>query len=121
MVLEFKKLVQPVKVRAGNLKNQEVVIQNTYRFLRLNHLYAVWELYEDGRLAESGKLLLPELAPMEEKTVRIPYHCLGKAGCEYIVECSFRLKEAAPWSEAGFEIAYGIIIYFSSPKTKLTD
>ena len=105
-LLEFKKLVQPVKVRAGNLKYQEVVIQNTYRFLRLNHLYAVWELYEDGRLAESGKLLLPELAPMEEKTVRIPYHCLGKAGCEYIVECSFRLKEAAPWSEAGFEIAY---------------
>lgn len=105
-MLEFKKLVQPVKFFAGNLEQHEIIIQNQYRFCLLGHLEGTYELYEDGYVVEQGELPLPEINPGEQIVVNIPCQYIKKAGKEYILEVSLYLKEDECWAEKGHEIAW---------------
>ena len=105
-LLEFKKLVQPVKMRAGNLDAYEIILQNQYRFRTLEALTGRWELYEDGYLADQGELELPQVRPGEEGIVVIPCRYRKEEGKEYILELSLRQKEAERWAPGGHEVAW---------------
>lgn len=105
-MLEFKKLVQPVKVKDIDRNQGDYLIKNEYRFMSLEHLDAEWKLYEDGVLVESEKLSIPPIQPLGESKIHISGQYKKKVGKEYFLEFCFYLKERASWAEKNHEIAY---------------
>jgi beta-galactosidase/beta-glucuronidase len=55
-LLELKKVYEPVRVVARDLRAGRVVIQNRYQFASLAHLAAHWELRWGGELLQQGAL-----------------------------------------------------------------
>lgn len=109
-LVEVKKVYQEIGVEEGDLTKQEVVIRNKFLFTNLNKYEGTWELIEDGVAIQSGvfdedQMNLPALT---EKTLRVPYEITEpKAGAEYFVNISFKLKADESWASAGHEIAMG--------------
>ena len=108
-LIEYKKVIAPVRVAAGNLKKGEVKISNHYRFLSLDHLSCVWSVMENGTPIQSGMILLPEIKACTAETVRIPFSFpqKTKAGAEYFLNLTFQLARDTIWAGCGYEIAWG--------------
>lgn len=105
-MLEFKKLVQPVEIKLVSDANYKVQIKNAYYFSTLEHLYAVWTLYEDGLEAETGEFSPGSIEPMSAKEFKLPCTYERKRGKEYFLEISMRLRETISWAEKGHEVAF---------------
>jgi beta-galactosidase len=102
-----KKVYQEIKVHPVDLPAGRVAIQNTYRFLSLSHLRLVWSITEDGIEVLTGDIDDIRVAPGETAEYTLGYTLPAMdAGREYLLLVSFRLKEAARWAEAGYEIAW---------------
>lgn len=107
-LIEYKKVIEPVKVEAADLLSGEIKVENRYDFIGLNHLHLSWSITADGQTIESGKLAVPEVAPGESKKVEIPYSLPVKilAGTEYWLNIQFTLAEDMLWAGAGHEVAW---------------
>ena len=55
-LLEYKKVIQPVRVEAVDLLHGKVAIKNRYFFSDLSGLAGSWELRADDRVIERGSL-----------------------------------------------------------------
>jgi len=55
-MVEFKKLIQPVAVRAVDLAAGKIEITNKHDFVTLAHLQGRWELAVDGVVVQSAPL-----------------------------------------------------------------
>ena len=108
-LIEYKKVIAPVKVAAGNLKKGEVKISNYYDFLTLDHLSCVWSLSENGSPIQSGMIMLPEIKARTTKAVKIPFVLPKnlKPGAEYFLNLTFQLAKDTIWARCGHEIAWG--------------
>ena len=96
----------------ANLLGEKIQVYNENNFLNLNDFDVVWTLYEDDQAIGSGTLSNEEanVAGRETKTLTIPYRAAmpaqKKAGAEYYLNLSVRLKEDTLWAKAGHEVAY---------------
>lgn len=115
---EFKKLVQPVKIVAGDLSKYEILLQNQYRFSDISHLEGRWMLYEDGIEVETGILELPAVGPLGAGRCRASVSYVKKEEKEYFLEISLVLKHPCLWAEAGHEIAYEQFLLENSSKSE---
>ena len=108
-LIEYKKVIEPVKVSPGNLKKGEIKIKNYYDFLPLDHLICIWSLSENGSPIQSGFLPLPEIKARTEKTVKVPFSLPKhlKPGAEYFLNLTFQLAQDTIWARCGHEIAWG--------------
>lgn len=109
-LVEVKKVYQELEVREGDLNKQEIVVENEFLFTNMNKYAGSWELVEDGVVIQSGEFdeAQMDLPPLTEKTLKVPYEITEpKAGAEYFVNVSFKLKEDESWAKAGHEIAMG--------------
>lgn len=109
-LVEVKKVYQEIGVEAGDLDKQEIVVKNKFLFTNMNKYEGSWELLEDGVVIQSGTFDEDQmnLPPLTEKALKIPYEITEpKAGAEYFVNISFKLKENELWADAGHEIAMG--------------
>lgn len=85
---------------------------NENNFLNLNDYDVHWTLLEDGKNIGEGDLTAEQanVAPKETKNLSVPYleelPEVKKAGAEYYVNISVRLKEDTLWAKAGHEVAY---------------
>lgn len=61
---------------------------------------------EDGKLIEKGTVATLSIAPRESATINLPIQVKQKEGKEYFLNLHYRLKEAEPFLEKGYEIAY---------------
>ncbi|QEC58409.1 DUF4981 domain-containing protein [Flavisolibacter ginsenosidimutans] len=103
MAVEVKKVYQHIKSKlAGN----ELTISNGYFFKDLSNVQLNWEVIEDGRLIEKGEEKNLRLAPQQNATLLLPVKTKHKAGKEYFINVRYTLKEAEPFLEKGYEIAY---------------
>lgn len=106
-MLEYKKLIQPVKMELVNESEQYTVeVFNAYRFQDLSHLDGVWILYEDGYKVAKGKVAISSIAPMttEERNIYCNYQL--KENREYHLEINLLEKENTLWADAGYEVAF---------------
>jgi beta-galactosidase len=105
---EVKKVYQAIKVRAVDLLNGQVQVDNQFLFTNLNAYDGAWALLADDQVIASGALSSADLdiAPLASKAVTVD---LGRpalqAGVEYWLDFSFTLKEDALWAQRGHEIA----------------
>lgn len=107
-LVEYKKVLEPVKIDPVNLNAGEVSLINRYDFASLAHLLISWNLMEDGRILQNGSIPTPSIAPGSSETVKIPYK-KPKAltpGAEYRLNISLTLASDTAWASGGHEVAW---------------
>jgi len=105
-LVEYKYVIQPVRVDAADLERGLVTIKNMYDFRSLAHLKGRWVLREDGRAIQQGELPELNLPAKSETQVSLPLQKpVLKPGAEYHLELRFVLKEDCLWAESGHEVA----------------
>lgn len=108
-LLEFKKVIEPVKVELAQLSQGQVLlrIRNRYDFLSLSHLHGEWLLYREGQLIEQGELPTLNVAPGCEADIPVSFnqeHTFGSNDCWLHVR--FLLGEDTLWASKGHEVAW---------------
>ncbi|WP_415379080.1 glycoside hydrolase family 2 TIM barrel-domain containing protein [Halosimplex sp. TS25] len=106
-LLEYKKVIEPVTLAAGDLDDGEVVVENRYDFRSLDHLAASWRVEADGEVVESGALDLPAVAPGERESVEVPFEDADRGDAEYLLTVEVSLAGATAWADAGHTVATG--------------
>lgn len=102
---EVKKVYQNIGIKAVDLENGQIEIQNKYLFTNLEEFNMSWELLEDDEIIDSGNIVI-DLAPLSSKVITVPFETPQiKPGAEYWLNINFTLKEDTPWADAGHEIA----------------
>lgn len=106
-LIEYKKIIEPVRVEAVDLLGGKVRIHNRYDFLSLAHLDIVWSVTRDGELIEEGDLPRLETPPHGSTVVSLPFSLpKGAPGAIYHLNMSFRLARTTLWAARGFEVAW---------------
>jgi beta-galactosidase len=106
-MVEFKKLIQPVAVKAVDLAMGKVEIANKHDFVTLSHLKGAWELAVDGEVVQSGLLPRMSTRPGFGETILIPFSQPRLApGAECFLTLRFSLAEDGAWAKAGHEVAW---------------
>ena len=104
---EYKKILQPVRVRAIDLQSGKIEVLNRYHFTELCGLDGTWELVADGQVVQSGDL--PHLCtlPGRSERVTIPLQKPDIVpGVEYWLNVRFALAQDTLWAERGHEVAW---------------
>lgn len=111
---EYKKVLQPIGVKAVDLVAGIIEITNKQYFTNLSGYKATWEIAVDGEIVQQGELLLPEIPPQESRmTAFSPWPHLPlwegekeNSGAEYFLTVRFKLAEDTLWAEQGHEVAW---------------
>ena len=104
---ELKKVQEPVVVEPVDAAAGVLKVTNRYCFADLSHLRIDWDVTADGTSVQSGDLRAPGIRPGESAELTIPFDVPELLpGTEYLLNLRFRLSEAAPWAEAGHEVAW---------------
>ena len=106
-LFEFKKLAQPIKVRAVDLKQGAFEIANADFFQNARWLSGAWRVEVDGRVTQRGSL--PGLTIEPQKTMRVTLPLKDqelRPGQERFVTFSFTARSKQPWCAKGHEVAW---------------
>jgi beta-galactosidase len=86
-----------------------ITLTNEYLFTNVREFDGRWSLVADGRVVGSGRLTRDQLdvPPLSSKRITVPFRLPDRPapGTEFFLRLSFTTKQAAPWADAGFEIA----------------
>jgi beta-galactosidase/evolved beta-galactosidase subunit alpha len=105
-LLEYKKVIEPVKVEDVDVAKGVVRIRNLYDFITLNHLDCAWSLTKEGVLVQAGDLHLPEIPAGESALARIPFTLPeDRSGWDYWLNIDFTLAFDTSWGKQGHEVA----------------
>jgi beta-galactosidase len=102
-LLEYKKVIEPVRLLAGG--SHELRIENRYEVRDLSHLRFGWILEEEGQLLAEGTLDVPPTLPGETSVFAFP--TLPPTSLESWLTFRAVLAEAESWAPAGHEVAWG--------------
>jgi beta-galactosidase/beta-glucuronidase len=106
-LLDYKAVLQPVRMRAVNLAKRQLEIENENFFVCLGNLEGTWAVYEDGDEIQQGMLPALEIGPRQKSTVEIPYTLpAGKPGREYWLNVRFTLAQDTAWAPRGHEMSF---------------
>jgi beta-galactosidase len=104
---EIKRAYQYIWVEALDLAAGRFAIENRYDFKSLDFVTGSWTLMADGQKMGEGILPQLDITPRASGTVTIAYPPIEpQPGVEYWLNLSFQLTEAAPWADAGHEVAW---------------
>jgi beta-galactosidase/beta-glucuronidase len=107
-MLQYKKIIEPVRVEAVDLARGVFRLRNLYDFSGLENLTLHWRLEKDGEILRSGTAAIPATAAQQSSEVTIPQAAAeGFAAIGAHVNLSLRLAGATSWADAGHEVAWG--------------
>lgn len=90
-----------------SFSDKTLTLKNKNAFTNLNKYSLVWSVLREGRLAESGMVALPSIAPGASGSVAIPYTVSTTDGDEYLLNVQLCLKDDEPWAMGGYALAEG--------------
>lgn len=107
-LIEYKKVLEPVKVEEVDLKAGKVRIINRYDFISLDHLALSWDITADGQILQGGQVDIPHIEAGDSQIVTIPLQMpqVAKPGTDYWLNLHFVLACDTPWAERGYEVAW---------------
>lgn len=123
-LIEYKKVIEPVKVANEDILNGKVRVTNHYDFSSLAHLAISWSLTENGTVIESGSLPPLTTPTRSSEVVTIPFKKPGTllAGGEYFLNLRFTLQSDTIWAAAGHEVAVAqLAVPFKTPSLSVVD
>ncbi len=104
---EFKKVYQPVAVKAVDLAAGKVEVVNKNFFRDLSYLTPGWQVVADGEVLASGTLPRLKISAGKSAPVSVPLPELEvRPGVDYWLQFHFTLSEKAMWADAGHEVAW---------------
>lgn len=107
-LLEYKKIIEPVKVEEVDLGKGQVKIKNIYDFISLDHLNLHWDISGDGKKLQSGILNMPSIEPGKSKVLTIPidFNKKYKLKTDLWLNIQFVLAKDTDWANKGHVIAW---------------
>ncbi len=106
-LIEYKKVIEPVKVESVDLARGLFRIINRYDFRSLEHLGLDWSVMADGRMLQSGTAPIPDVAAGQSAELRVPYNLPAEStASEHYLTLSFSLAHNENWSSRGHEVAW---------------
>lgn len=105
-LLEYKKVIAPIKIEAVQLAEGRIRITNRYDFTDLTHVSVHWKVEEDGVVVQQGYLDDSDVAPHTESIVRIPYELPEVSANRYFLTLTCKMKVDTLWCEAGHELTF---------------
>nr|WP_309098602.1 glycoside hydrolase family 2 TIM barrel-domain containing protein [Fredinandcohnia onubensis] len=107
-LLEYKKVIEPVRVEAVDLNKGTVRLQNLYDFSTLDYLTITWSLVVDEKVMDGGIVEMPTINPGESTEISIPYTLpkIIKANTDYWLNLQFNQAMDTKWAKAGHEVAW---------------
>jgi len=106
-LLEYKKVLEPVRVEAVDLSAGRVRIHNRYDFTDLSGLRLTWQVVADGDILQAGELPRLDTPPKGSSVVTIPFQPpTPRPGAEYWLMLRFALAADTIWAKAGHVVAW---------------
>ena len=106
-LFEHKYLMQPIWVKAVDLHWGKFEVYNENYFSDLSGYVGRYEIMVDGQVVESGDVDLPEIGPLQTKSIKVKHKQPElPAGAEAFITFRFYLKEDCNWAKAGHEVAW---------------
>ncbi|MFE6068173.1 glycoside hydrolase family 2 TIM barrel-domain containing protein [Streptomyces sp. NPDC056525] len=106
-LLEYKKVVEPVRIADGGAGT--VLVTNGHDVSDLAHLAFTWAFLADGESLATGPLEVPALAAGASARIALPAPPAHPAGAETLWTVRALLAHDTAWAPAGHEIAWGQI------------
>jgi beta-galactosidase len=104
---EVRKVYQPIRVRAVDLRAGTVRIVNNNDFTNLSSYDARWVLEADGDSTTGGTIAGLSVAPHDSTTVTLALPMIKPApGTQYFLRVELRTREAKPFLPAGHVVAW---------------
>lgn len=104
---EYKKILEPVRVKLLDVDSGTVEIENRNRFVDLSYLKGEWKLYDDDQAIAEGDLPALDVAPETAKAFQIEFQKPeAKPGITYWLRFTFTLAKETKWAPAGHEVAW---------------
>ncbi len=103
---EVKYNYQPI---FAEVSKHQAVVHNRQMFTNTDAYDCEATLQRNGREIASAKVHVC-VAPGESATIELPFGEQTRPG-EYAVTLSFKQKQATPWAEAGYEVAFAQGVY----------
>jgi beta-galactosidase/beta-glucuronidase len=107
-LIEYKKVIEPVRVEDVDLNEGTVRIHNLYNFSTLQHLTIAWSVVSDGKVIDGGTANMPSINPGESGELSIPFTLpkMLKANTDYWLNIHFNQAFDTKWAKAGHEVAW---------------
>mgnify|MGYP002408545075 CR=1 FL=1 len=105
-LLEYKKVIQPVRTEAEDLKKGKLKITNLYDFSNLSVLEMEWRITRNGITILQGHFNNLEIYPHESKIITLGYTIPQSDCAYYYLDISYQLIRDTSWEHAGYEIAF---------------
>lgn len=104
---EIKNIQAPVRVQAADIRNGRIRIQNKYPDSGLEHCCLEWELIENGKTVQHGKIDSIPAEAGQSAEITLPIRMdEAKSGAEYFVNVKVKLKKTLFWAEKGHELCH---------------
>lgn len=116
-LIEYKKVIEPVKVDVNGIASGSFTIHNRYDYRNLDHLTISWSISADGKVISSGSSPVPEVHPRQSADMTVSYPMpVIQPLTEYYLTLSFTLNGDENWAERGHEVAWA---QFKLPESTL--
>ena len=125
---EIKKVLQSVKIKAVDLYEGVIAIENRYDFLSLGFLNAEWDLSTPFDVIASGKIDSLDVPPGESRDFVIgPFSQPINSSEDFYLNIRLKLNSNESWANKGYELAWEQFAFprerkgkHSLPKGKVT-
>ncbi|MDX2110237.1 MAG: glycoside hydrolase family 2 TIM barrel-domain containing protein [Verrucomicrobiota bacterium] len=116
---EYKKVIEPVKVKFADARTGQIVLVNRYDFSDLSHLALSWAIEAEGTLIASGDAAIPAINPRSEGALELPISIPDNfKDRELTLTVTLSLKAATRWAPVGHTIAWGQAVLAASEAAK---
>lgn len=102
---EVKKVYQNIQTKLVDKESYRIEVKNKYFFRGLDNYYLHWELLEDGRCIQTGKVNDLPAAPRQTITLTLPLNTALLTGKEYLLNTRYCQKTAEPFLPKDFCVA----------------
>lgn len=107
-LIEYKKVIEPVEIKAIDLAKGEIELTSRYDFISLEHLALTWSVVADGEMLQSGRLPLPHIGPRATGTLSVPARLPKRPlpHTDYWLHVELTLAADTVWAKQGHEVAW---------------
>ena len=111
-LIEYKKVLEPLRVEALDLATGRVKITSKQQFINLDYLNISWKLSAEGEVLQEGELAALDINPGENAELTIPCKLPSKSNLrEFNLHISFTLASSTPWAIRGHEVAFAEFVF----------
>ncbi|SKA82983.1 evolved beta-galactosidase subunit alpha [Caloramator quimbayensis] len=117
-LLEYKKIVQPVKIEQIDVKKGLFKIKNLYDFITLDDFDLVYTIYKDNDIWYSSQIDIKGINPNEQREIKIDKILdITERNSSYSIIFSLVLNKNKKWANIGLELGKDEFFIYNGMKS----